>query len=1051
MPRFLVAACAMLAGFVPIGAGALGLGEIDLKSALNQPFRAEIPLTADAGEDLSAVTVELAGTDTFSRYGLDRAAFLEGFRFDVEERGGGPVLLVTSGNRVAEPFVTMLLEVRWPQGRLLREYTVLLDPPVFAARPEPAAAPAAAQAPRPAPRPAEPAAAPAARPPAPVTPPAPVSAPALPAAGDTYGPVQRNETLWGISRRLRGDAPVDINQIMLAIYRANPEAFGGNINQLKRGAILRVPDSEELSRIGRGEAFSEVRRQNERGKSAAAGAEPARLRRVPPSETPEEAAEQAPAAATPARTAAPAATDSGEAERLRDRVSDLETTLAERERLLELRDQELSELQAQLARLRDETPAVTPPAAEDAGAGVEEELPSAEEIRAALEGDADAGETPAQPGAEAEPAEPPAVTSVTTAPADEPSFIVSLLQNWWLYAAMAAVVLVALFLSRRGASRSEDDTGRWEALEPGEADIDEESREATERLRALRQGDESIVVEEGPASADSLSGAISAAAAADIEEGTAAPGAGSQEQESPLERTISADSPVNLDEADPVAEADFHMAYGLYDQAADILIKAREEEPERRDLQVKLLDVYFVWQNKAAFLKEAEAFRQTVTDESDPDWNKVLILGKQICPEEPLFAGAVGAADDLDLSIGEEEGGTRVDLALSEDDIAEGVDLDLEDGGTATDFDADDAAESLDLDFDDESDDTPEEESTVVDFGQGESPTVETPTIETGGPGSETIESPTLETGGPGSSTVESPTLSTPMGEATMESPTIETPAAGGEQTSEMTAEIELDDLGLDLDGLDDAADTGLEDIVSDLGDMADEPGASEGGTEPADSDGDLAESDAETMLASELDDETRMHGSTNLDATAEFDVGGHDFTDEDDEEGVLDVESTAEMQGLSESPGEATDLNALTAALEKEAGGPPGGDTAEQPAVGDTAEQPRPGSDEPAEDIFAEELLAADGGEDLTSGVDLDLGDAEEIAADEPTGTIDITREQPEGPTMTEVGTKLDLARAYIDMGDPDGARSILSEVLEEGEEAQRQEAQKLLDDLGD
>jgi pilus assembly protein FimV len=117
-----------------------------------------------------------------------------------------------------------------------------------------------------------------------------------------------------------------------------------------------------------------------------------------------------------------------------------------------------------------------------------------------------------------------------------------------------------------------------------------------------------------------------------------------------------------------------------------------------------------------------------------------------------------------------------------------------------------------------------------------------------------------------------------------------------------------------------------------------------------------------------------------------------------------------------------------------------------------DTAEQPRPDTQGSPDDIFSEEVLA--GASDSEAGidldVDLDLGDDDAVAGEnEPTGTIDLMR-GPEGPTMTEVGTKLDLARAYVDMGDPDGARSILNEVLEEGGESQRQEAQKLMDDLG-
>ena len=115
---------------------ALGLGEIKLNSALNQPFDAEIELVSANEEDLGALRAALASSDTFVRYGLDRPAFLVDFNFRVAKGSDGrDVLRVTSPRPVTEPFVTLLVEANWPRGRLLREYTVLLDPPVYAPGP----------------------------------------------------------------------------------------------------------------------------------------------------------------------------------------------------------------------------------------------------------------------------------------------------------------------------------------------------------------------------------------------------------------------------------------------------------------------------------------------------------------------------------------------------------------------------------------------------------------------------------------------------------------------------------------------------------------------------------------------------------------------------------------------------------------------------------------------------------------------------------------------------------------------------------------------------
>ncbi|MCL4780578.1 MAG: hypothetical protein KJ049_10325, partial [Gammaproteobacteria bacterium] len=335
MPRVPLAAVWLLAGLMPLSVGALGLGEISLKSALNQVLVAEIPVTADASDDLNKLDVRLASAETFQRFGLDRPQFLNTLAFSVE----GNRIRVTSSAPVSEPFVSLLLEINWPQGRLLREYTMLLDPPSFArdGAVQPAAALPVVDSPAPAikriDRPAGQQAGEAA-------------AVATPAAaderlvagpdGNSYGPVRANETLWAIAERLRADDTTSLNAMMVALYRANPEAFAGNINLLKRGAILRVPAAEEVAALSDGEAASEVRSQNEAwqaGLDSSPGA--ARLQLVPPAEKPA-------AAATPVPAGQPAASaDTAQ-------VKALEQQLAESRRLLELKDSQLKALQDRL-------------------------------------------------------------------------------------------------------------------------------------------------------------------------------------------------------------------------------------------------------------------------------------------------------------------------------------------------------------------------------------------------------------------------------------------------------------------------------------------------------------------------------------------------------------------------------------------------------------------------------------------------------------------------------------------------------------------------------
>src|SRR5690606_31780857 len=269
----------------PLAASALGLGDIELKSALNQPLQAEIGLVSATPEELEGLKISLASHETFRRYGLDRPDFLSGLQFTVaRDAQGRNVIRVTSRESIAEPFVTMLIEASWPRGRLLREYTVLLDPPVLLPAPSVATAvsPPATRATdgtaivRSEPRPAatSPSSAPA---PSAVTPPRTTAVPPPAVApGGTYT-VQRADTLWDIASRMR-PAGISINQMMIALYEANAQAFDGNINLLRAGAVLRVPEIADLQAISAASANAEVQRHNEAWQS---GEQTARLRLLP--------------------------------------------------------------------------------------------------------------------------------------------------------------------------------------------------------------------------------------------------------------------------------------------------------------------------------------------------------------------------------------------------------------------------------------------------------------------------------------------------------------------------------------------------------------------------------------------------------------------------------------------------------------------------------------------------------------------------------------------------------------------------------------------------
>ncbi len=523
----------------PLGAWAVELGEIRIQSALNQPFEAQILLEDATPEELEGLSVTLSSQETFERFGLERPGFLSSLRFNVgRDADGADVVLITSTQPIAEPFVTMLVEAAWPRGRNVREYTVLLDPPLLL--PEPVAAvpvePAEARVPQatvresvPSPPPAVPpvpeespeqqASIPEeAAPPPPAVPPVPDDAPELQAnvpeeatapppvpddvperqasvsedttspppavppvpedspelqasvpeeaaapppavppvpddapelqanvpeeatapppvpdeapepqvapspprsvesasAGDlggTYGPVQRGDTLWAIASQYRPD-DASLFQMLLALYEANPEAFAGNMNHLYAGAILRIPERTEIGSIAADSARAEFLRQT--GEWQERTQQLARLRLVPP---------------TPESRPGASGSDTGEdaeVSELRDQVAALRSELDESQRLLEIRDQELRDLQAGVS-------------AEADGA------PDSEQLFA------DGDEPPAGDGAESAASQ----SDADTAPVSVTRAILT--STWtWIAGGAALVLLTAFLFMRRGFRKATD-------------------------------------------------------------------------------------------------------------------------------------------------------------------------------------------------------------------------------------------------------------------------------------------------------------------------------------------------------------------------------------------------------------------------------------------------------------------------------------------------------------------------------------------------------------------------------------------------------------------
>jgi pilus assembly protein FimV len=974
---------------VPSAAFALGLGDIRLLSPLGQPLKARIGLLDATPGALQSLNVHLASQDTFTRYGLAWPQFLSGVHMKVVRRADGrEVVEVSSDQPVTDPVVTLIVEANWDRGRLYREYTVLLNPPMYVPHQSQAAAapitPAltgtahrAGQIAR-----SEPPAAP-----APASPPAsPVSDQSAAAAGSPRSlVVRRGETLSGIADRLSG-AGVDSGLTqgwMVAIYRANPDAFDHNMNLLRSGAVLRIPDRAAAAAISPAAATSEIRRQyaawhGAAQQTASAASGPGRLRLVAP-----------PGGAGASGSAASAGASAGEVKALQAQVQGLQTQLAQEHRLLQVKDAQLARMQAQLAGKAAPPPAESPTAASPPAVAAQSPAPSAPPP-AASSPPATAVPPPAATAAPHGAAHVSGKPAPAVKPAASPSILGALASYWWELALLGVALIGYLglrALRSRRQSELDDSLGRLAAAgaAPSPYTRSEPSAADTASMRPITAvKDDAFVVEE---SGTHERPRIRDSAVPETRHVTTA------------DTTISSETAVHLDQGDPLAEADFHMAYGLYDQAADLIRIAIAREPERRDLKLKLLEVFFVWGNKEQFLQTAHELAASRAEAAPGEWEKIVIMGKQLAPEDPLFEGGAAvsgaAAAGVDLNLAEGQGGfDALDFDIASGQTgqhAQGLDLDIgsalgegdtaataESPGTATDRNM-----ALDTHFaDNATGSTREMTATLpgaddVEFGtEAEGPTVEQPALRVS----------------------EQPTLRQKVESALKQS--------GGEQT----AELAIDDLGLDLGAFETAEHSVQGSDVS-----PETPTMVAGLDEHSRR---IIEQAAGQRAEETSPERTGTTNAWQLDETELEAVLG----DGDPQSNGHDNAATSRLAALSESAAIDYDLGAA------------------EPEHGHATNGANGAS------------LDLDVG-DHAEGLDLDVGTATvpdtAFTATQKLSADDLALPDLEPVTMSEVGTKLDLARAYMDMGDPEGARNILEEVMHEGSNMQRQEAERLMESL--
>lgn len=735
MTRKLVLAISLASlSLASLHALALGVGEANVKSSLNQPLAAEIELLSVGELTEAEILPALATREEFDRAGVDRVFFLSDIRFNVVKNPAGKLVISLSSKKpVRDPYINFLVEIIWPSGRLLREYSLLIDPPVFSQQ---TAAPIQSAQVSSAPFASAPARQPSYAQPGTsqqvvrgdqinlnTSSVGSQSGGSL-APGENYGPTRSDDTLWELALKARPDRSVSPQQVMLAIQDANPDAFiDGNINKMKEGVVLRMPTHEQMTRRNKVDAVNAVIAQNEalrpaRSKSIVSTTQP-----TGPSEVSDAASAQAQrdelklivanSGSSQSSSAHSGTADAGsgsaskeelaltlekldqavsEKKELSGRVADLEDQLETLQRLLTLKNDQLAGIQEQMranaatqeAQANSVESGAVVSGTEPVAATPDQAVTAteAESVSPAIESidvPAATGETAAVDAAAPAQAEVPAEVPVpqaneqSTVPVEpEKPANKSFVEKLFtdpVYMAGASVGILLLMILVWLVSRN--------------------NARKEEALRTSSLDDQDDLFADNKAS-----GADAAVFSADLDEAL---------DEAELASDSGAIAEGESKRADVIAEADVYIAYGRLDRAADILEQAIADEPLRTDLRLKLLEVYKESGSKQNFdrqFSELEAIR-----------NPAAIAAASLLRNE-LFDRDLLALEDDDVALTEEDFRTS-SVSLDEQTLEDQSELerevmdsfdfdetDKDDDRNQVDADIDFDAEDIDLDVD---------------------------------------------------------------------------------------------------------------------------------------------------------------------------------------------------------------------------------------------------------------------------------------------------------------------------------------------------------------
>ena len=1063
---------------------AFGLGEIQINSALNQPMDADIELVGFNAATIDEVQVELASQQMFERVGVPRPYILTRLKFTPMISKGKPIIRVTSTDSIREPFLTFLIDVRWAKGKLLREYTVLLDPPVFGEK-----ARATIQAPKVATQPA--AKKPIAKPRAVVSTPAPkvptpsvrpkqatvpstVSKPVpLKKTKSSTRPVRRGDTLWSIAEPYARENGVSVNQMMLAIQEANPQSFTrSNINNLKSGVVLRIP-ADDLSKYSAREALAEVRRQWQVWKQAsqadsAVNVDAGEMADAEVMETPAPSEEQTKDAssslsilgegeATDGKTGDDANATLKELRKqvnllkentqskgqenaeLKGRIESLESMIKKQEDIISLQNEQLAQLQNTLATESD-TAVEQTSADKEAMDAAAEALASAEQEAADIAAEMEVAPEQAIKAATVEPlpdfSDPipeeflvaeeqaqaeqpesliaeaevtPEVAAEVAVAETEVSFvdkIVSILKDQSKTVLYAGGALIALLLGWLGLRRRNANVEDADLVANGLPAFEEEPS-IDEML------DETVI-----ATPDSVDEALD-----DLE--TVA------EEDGAEEESVFADNDASADSDDVLAEADVYISYGLYQQAEELLKDGLAKEPGNTKYQLKLAEIYYGDKKSDEFVQHVEAMESSM-DKQSPEWTKIASMGAALVPAHALFAGADSVPSDS-AEVASDDAATEAmetsdisDFNMASEDMEDfdsddlddnSLDFSFGDDGEVSDEVAEDSAEQATQTFANDLDEDELEESSTAILEAGLDFDSEPSAENDSSSDEETLAFDLDETDSDQASaddSSDSNDVFLDFDEDSLENELNSSVSHDGEtemldSSLAASAGIDLDDaINLEDDLEDNSESSGIK-VDNDLEEMLDGDNSETAMFDSSLFDVDSPEAKAFAGDSGRVDEDTVSLEQVQENLTAELETLSFDSEDIDPDKIEEDSLPTLQTSEVSKPDLDIDDLNEDLAASET--------------------------------GTFEKDMLA----EDVTE--QFDVGNIDSTMTDLGEFGDDYELENPS--VIEEVGTKLDLAKAFVDMGDEDAAKETLTEVMEQGDQTQIQLAKDLLDKL--